>query len=190
MEIRIYFEGTWTLKTSFRRFFAELQTAASGADSEIEFVPAKNGTRDYRKALRSHPNAWNILLKDSEEQMPQNPAALCERHGIDPKLVGDVFWMVELMESWFLADPEALAKYYGKDFLASAIGGTQDVEKIQKAVVLNRLKQASRNTQKGEYHKVKHAPHLLERLDPDRVQKHASHCRKLFDAVRARLQGS
>src|SRR5258708_5794242 len=183
MEIRIYFEGNWTLKTSFRRFFSELETAARKADSEIEFVPAKNGTSDYRKALRSHPHAWNILLKDSEEQMPKSPTALCDRHGIDPKLVADVFWMVQLMESWFLADPEALAKYYGKDFLAGAIGGTQDVEKIPKSDVLHRLKQASRNTTKGEYHKVKHAPHLLERLDPRRVQEHASHCHKLFESV-------
>ena len=190
MEIRIYFEGNRALRPGFEHLFSDLRIATREADSEIQFVAAKSGPHDYRKAARTHPHAWNILLKDSEEQMPQNPAALCERHGIDPRLVADVFWMVELMESWFLADPEALAKYYGKDFLTSAIGGTQDVEKIQKADVLHRLKQASRNTQKGEYHKVKHAPHLLERLDPDRVQKHASHCRKLFDAVRARLQGS
>jgi len=186
MEIRIYFEGHWTLKTGFARFFLELTNAARKADSEIEFIPARNGPSDYRKALRSHPHAWNILLKDSEEQMPKSPAALCERHGIDPKLVTDVFWMVELMESWFLADPDALTKYYGRNFSVSAIRKTQDVERIAKSEVLRRLKRATSN----KYHKVTHAPHLLALLNPDRVQEHASHCRKLFDTVKARLQGS
>jgi hypothetical protein len=186
MEVRIYFEGNKTLRPGFEIFFSALKIAAREADSEIEFVAARNGPSDYRKALRTHPRAWNILLKDSEQQMPKNPIALCERHGIDAKLVTDVFWMVQLMESWFLADPDALAKYYGRNFSASAIGKTQDVERIGKSQVLTRLKRATRN----KYHKVTHAPHLLARLDPERVQKHAGHCRNLFDAVRARLQGS
>jgi hypothetical protein len=186
MEIRVYFEGNKLLKASFRRFFSELESDAHEAASEIEFIAARNGPSDYRKALRTHPHAWNILLKDSEEHMPKNPTALCKRHGINPRLVADVFWMVELMESWFLADPDALAEYYGRDFSANAIPRTQDVERIPKSEVLKRLKRATRN----KYHKVKHAPHLLERLDPIRVQKHATHCRKLFDTVKARLQGS
>jgi len=179
MEIRIYFEGNKTLRTGFVRFFSDLERAAREAHSEIEFVAARNGTSDYREAMRSHPHAWNILLKDSEEQMPKS-------HGIDPGLVADVFWMVELMESWFLADPDALAEYYGRDFAASALRKTQDVERIGKAEVLKRLKRATKN----KYHKVQHAPHVLARLDPHRVQKHARHCRKLFDTVKARLQGS
>jgi hypothetical protein len=186
MEIRIYFEGNKLLKTGFASFFLELKTAAREADSEIEFIPARNGTSDYGKALRSHPHAWNILLKDSEEEMPKSPATLCERHGIDPKLVADVFWMVELMESWFLADTDALAKYYGRNFSVSAIRKTKDVERIAKSEVLKRLKRATGN----KYHKVTHAPHLLGLLNPERVQEHASHCRKLFDTVRARLQRS
>ena len=129
---------------------------------------------------------WTRLLIRTDR--PDTPEML----GYWEWLIGRDFHPLVMTKfgDWFLADPEALAKYYGKEFLASAIGGTQDVEKIQKADVLHRLKQASRNTQKGEYHKVKHAPHLLERLDADRVQKHASQCRKLFDAVKARLQGS
>ena len=41
---------------------------------------------------------------------------LCERHGIDRAFVDRVFWMVELMEAWFLADRDALASYYGAEF--------------------------------------------------------------------------
>ena len=109
---------------------------------------------------------------------------LCQAKGLDLKLVNQVFWMVELMESWFLADSDALAAYYGQDFSRKSIGQTANVETISKAEVFNRLKSATVNTTKGEYDKVRHAPHLLERLNPARVQERAPNCRKLFEYVR------
>jgi hypothetical protein len=98
--------------------------------------------------------------------------------------------MVELMESWFLACPEDLAKYYGKGFQSKAIGATQNVESIAKADVQARLRAATRGTVKGAYNKVKHAPHLLDKLDSERVKERAPHCRKLFDAALAKLAAS
>jgi hypothetical protein len=38
-----------------------------------------------------------------------------------------VFWMVELMESWFLAHPQALATYYGKGFHSKALGDSPQI---------------------------------------------------------------
>ncbi len=154
-------------------------------------VPAKDGISAYRKATRSHPEAWNILLKDSEEPIPMDMAALLRNHGIDRTLSDRVFWMVQLMEAWFLADPEALEAYYGKaGFSSKTIGDTQNVEEVPKSVVQTRLKAATRGTSKGAYHKVKHAPHLLERLNAQRVRQRAPHCRLLFDAVLAKLAPS
>jgi len=190
VEIRIYFEVNTTLRAGFKRFFASLEREARQAGARVDLIAAKDGPSDYRKAARSHPHAWNILLKDSEESMPESPVTLCQKLGILEAHVDDVFWMVELMESWFLADPQALADYYGQNFSANAIGATRDVEQISKADVERRLKSATRNTSKGKYHKVRHAPHLLERLDANRVQSRAAHCRQLFVAVTAKLESS
>ena len=189
MEIRIYFEGNKLLKSGFDVFFSGLRATARGSGSSLELVAARDGPRDYRKAARSHryPQAWNILLKDSEQPMPERPDDLCRRLGIDAQYKDQVFWMVELMEAWFLADREALASYYGNGFQRSAIGDTADVERIPKAEVMDRLKRATRETAKREYHKVKHAPFLLEKLDSGRVQARSEHCRKLFEAVTAKL---
>lgn len=103
MEIRIYFEGNKALRNGFESFFTELNVAARSAQSTLQFIAAKDGISAYRKAERTHEGAWNILLKDSEEPIPERPADLCEMHGIDLHLVDSVFWMVELMEAWFLA---------------------------------------------------------------------------------------
>ena len=120
--------------------------------------------------------------------MPHDPGALCQRHGIDPSLVGNVFWMVELMEAWFLADPEALENYYDcQGFSAKAVGQTVDVEEIPKSEVLRRLRDATKETTKGAYNKVAHAPDLLSRLDSKKVKEHARHCLRLFETVAARL---
>jgi hypothetical protein len=188
MEIRVYFEGHRMLRTGFERFFSDLQGLAGRKGSKIQFVAAKDGPSSYRKARRAHPDAWNILLKDSEKEMPERPSDLCKQHGIDAVSEQDVFWMVQLMEAWFLADPKALAVYYEKGFSAKAIGTTVDVEIVPKSEVLERLKRATEDTTKGEYHKVNHAPFLLERLDPNLVRQRAQHCRKLFEAVEARLK--
>lgn len=174
MEIRVYFEGHRLLRTGFSDFFVELREAAHKAGSRIEFIAAKDGPSVYRKAARTHPNAWNILLKDSEG--PHAPNA------------ENVFYMVELMEACFLADRNALKSYYGKDFLENLTGNTANVETVSKADVHDRLKRATARTANGEYEKVKHAPRLLESLNPHLVQDRAPHCKKLFDSVKAKLK--
>ncbi len=182
MEIRIYFEGNDALRPGFRDFFSGLHELARQNKITLRLIAAKNGPNDFKKALRSHPDSFNILLKDCEQPFT-NPVALCHRHDIDAKLSERVFWMVELMESWFLADPDTLAKYYGQGFSRKVIGQTGDVEAVPKNEVFNRLKSATANTTKGEYSKVRHAPDLLAKLDPKLVQKHAEHCRVLFEAL-------
>jgi hypothetical protein len=87
-----------------------------------------------------------------------------------------IFWMVECMESWFLADIEALSRYYRRD-LAEALRGNPNVEEIPKEDVLARLKAAT----DGRYHKTKDAPHILKRILPQRVKQAAPNCRRLFD---------
>ena len=186
MEIRIYFEGNRNLKAGFDRFLASLKEEARKRGSRIELVAARSGISTYRKAVRTHSDAWNILLKDSEKPVPVDLRALCSEHGIDAASANDVFWMVELlMEAWFLAQPEVVEKYY--TLLPGTFIRTENVERISKSDVYQRLKNATSNTTKGEYHKVRHAPFLLGQLDADRVQERAPHCRRLFESIKARL---
>ena len=35
----------------------------------------------------------------------------------------------------------------------------------------------------GRCHKIRHASHLLQQIDAERVRKRCPHCRRLFDVV-------
>ncbi|MGB2819889.1 MAG: DUF4276 family protein, partial [Phycisphaerae bacterium] len=86
--------------------------------------------------------------------------------------------------AWIVADRAAMRDFYGQGFRESAIPETEDVEQIDKARLLEGLDRASRDTQKGPYHKVHHAARLLERIDPQVVRSRARHCERLFATLR------
>ena len=86
--------------------------------------------------------------------------------------------MVELMESWFLADLKALREFFRNRVPEDALRGNPKVE-IPKLDVLSRLEQASG----GQYHKTKHAPAILAEIDPARVRKAAPNCERMFRAL-------
>jgi len=174
-EIRIYFEGDKKLREGFHVFLADIIDKARARRVRVELI-ATGGTpeKDYQIAVRAHPGSWNVLVRDSEGPLPS------ENH--DSK-----FWMVQVMETWFLADPERLEGYYGDGFKKAALKANRKIEEIPKADVLACLKQATKGCKAGEYHKTKHAPMILKRIDPTRVRKVAPNCARLFTALLAAL---
>jgi hypothetical protein len=97
-----------------------------------------------------------------------------------------VFLMVQAMEAWFLADRQALATYYGSGFRLNALPGDElHVEIIAKTDLESSLKNATKNTQKGEYHKTRHAFALLELIRPEQVEQSSKHAGDLHTFLRA-----
>ena len=45
------------------------------------------------------------------------------------------------------------------------------------------LEQATRATQKGAYHKIRHASDLLQRIDRNKVEQRCPASRRLFDTL-------
>jgi hypothetical protein len=186
-EIRIYFEGDDALRPCFRAFLGSIAEAARSRRCRFSLI-ATNGTPvdDYRAAIKTHPSAWNVLLLDSDEAVTQPFADFCTRK----RLTGfsdSVFWMTQVMESWFLADPESLRKYYRDEFRMNAIQGNPNVENIPKSDVLSRLKAATKERRSGPYHKTAHAPDILAGIDPELVKAAAPNCKRLFDSLLAKL---
>jgi Domain of unknown function (DUF4276) len=175
-QLRVYYEGDKGLKPGFHKFLKEIVEVARSQRCKFQPVEA-NGTpvQDFRDALKTHPDAWNVLLLDSEDPAE---AQLRKKslEGCDPD---SVFWMVQIMESWFLADVDALRAFYKRRFNENALGWNTKVEEIPKVDVLERLKRVSG----GEYHKVDHGVKLLELTNTAKVRRDAPNRDRMFRII-------
>lgn len=79
--------------------------------------------------------------------------------------------MVQCMEAWIVADPEALASFYGQYFKANALPVRQNLEEEPKQDLYDKLDKATsdRRLNKGGYGKIRHASELLKRVEPAKV---------------------
>jgi hypothetical protein len=199
VKILIYVEGGYQGSTkaacrlAFRTFFEKIipsrffQVIASGDRAKAY--------RDFCVAVIQHPDHYVVLLVDSEEAVVAGPwQHLATRRGDRwhrPHGVTDdqAHLMVQVMESWFLADRQVLIAYYGQGFLANSLPGHANIEQIPKRDVLRLLKHASRQTPKKEYHKTRHAFHLLEQIDPQRVRVASHHADRLLTVLARETAG-
>lgn len=97
--------------------------------------------------------------------------------------------MVQLMETWFLADRAALRAYYGSRFRQDRLPGNPRVEDVSKDDVLRGLRRATEDTRKGVYHKTRHAPEILAHLDPGWVRQAAPACDRLWRTIEHFITG-
>jgi hypothetical protein len=97
----------------------------------------------------------------------------------------NVFYMIYEMESWFLSQPDILDKFYGLDNNKKKVS-----EKIpkKKAIEISHpdemLMRITKNTKKGEYHKIKHAVELLQLLDASKLEIDFWDFRKLIERLK------
>ena len=191
--IAIYLEGGGQkkdskadLRTGMGEFLKSVRDNARAAGCHWKVVPC--GSRNdafgaFSHATQTDSEAINILLVDSEEPLIGGPAAhLTARDGWDLSGVDPdrVHVMACVMETWIVADPEGLAGYYRQGFNRKSLPAAIDLETVRKTDVNKALTGATRATQKGEYHKTRHAPDLLERIDPVKVRTRCQHCDRLF----------
>jgi hypothetical protein len=194
--IAIYMEGGGSgkdskgaLRAGMETFLSPLKDAARAKEWRWRLVccGGRNATFDgFRNALRNGDDAIVALLVDAEGAV-KGPvrAHLQSTDRWDLKSVSDdaVHLMVQTMEAWIVADPDALAAYYEQKFRRSALPLSQDLEAVAKDDVANALAEATRDTQKGRYHKIRHASDLLMRIDREKVQKRCRHCARLFERL-------
>jgi hypothetical protein len=198
-EIRIYVEGGGdrsdtraAIREGFNNFLQPLcqlarerrirwsVTACGGRNSALEI---------FNTALETHSDAFLVLLVDSEA--PVVGGRWKHLQGEAGNLPDDhCHLMVQTVEAWLVADPEALAGYYGKGFRRGALPKHDDIEAVSKDDLYKSLQKAVAETKKERYEKIRHCADLLSRLSPDRVRQRARHCDLLFQTVEARISGA
>ncbi|MBD2294955.1 DUF4276 family protein [Anabaena sphaerica FACHB-251] len=202
-EIRIYIEGggdsTRTLsalRAGFSKFFKKLLDTVISENFTLNITMCgkrNDAFRDFKIALKSHSDAFNILLVDAEAPVTKDSPweHLKLRDNWDkPAGVDDdnCHLMVQTMEAWFIADIATLKEFYGQGFKENGIPKTNNVETIPKDNLERILKTSSGKTTKGEYHKIKHASKLLELLDVTKVRQSSPYCDRLFNTLKSRIR--
>jgi len=195
-EIRIYIEGggdSRSTKDELRRgysvFLSELRSAAR--QKRIRWHTVVCGGREaaydaFVSAISQHPTAFNVLLVDAEAAVTTAPwKHLRQRDGWDSCGTPDkhCHLMVQTMEAWFIADPDAVKDYFGKGVYPSRLPNTANVEAIPKDRLANALDSAAKRTKKKGYEKIRDGAGLLEKIRPDVVRTKAKHCDRLFKTV-------
>jgi hypothetical protein len=190
VRVRIYVEGgsQGSTKANCRKAFKAFlgKVVAPGSFTVIASGSRQNAYEDFCSALRQHQSDYVILLVDSETAVATTPWQHLNGQSGDrwqrPQNADEsqAQLMVRVMESWFLADHQALADYYGQEFMRNALPRQPDIEQIDKQNVFDALTRASKPTQKGRYHKTKHGFDLLELINPDLVIKTSVHAKALF----------
>jgi hypothetical protein len=199
--VRVYIEGGGDsgsqkalLRTGFAKFLAPLCDAARARRLTWDVIlcgSRTNAYQDFQTALRTHPDSFNILLVDAEGPVAGQPwAHLAVRDGWTNPGVADerCHLMVQTVEAWLMADPEALANYYGQGFRPNLLPRNLNVEEIPKEDLAPALAQASEKTTKGAYRKINHCANLLKKVDVASVRRRAVHCDRLFNTVMGVLE--
>ncbi len=135
------------------------------------------------------PSIVPILLVDSEGPVNTGQSTwqhLQVREGWErPRGAGDdqAFLMVQIMETWFLADRNSLQRYFGAQFRKNALRQWPQLEEVPAETVLSALKQATANCKKP-YAKGKVSFELLARVDPALVEAACPQAEALLNRLR------
>ncbi len=190
-QVTIHFEGDANLRPGFH---ALLKSHAERArQKRIGFKLISGGSnvetvKDFIRSCRLHPSDLNILLIDSEGPVPSTAGfirTLRSRDFWDANATcddGQLNFMVQAMESWFIADPQALIERFGHRFDVKQLPNPQNAESIPPARLTDSIKRGLRSSgAKRRYDKVSDGAKLLELVDESRVSRNCAHFRRLRD---------
>ena len=169
----LYMEGRTELRASMAQF---IRRATGPIDLKVK--PCGSGSEAIKQCA-DDVNA--LLLIDSE-----GAATAQFIQGIESQIgaANRAFFMVQLMEAWFLADRATLANYFGAGFRDRALPRNLNVEDIPKPDVENGLRSATRNCRKGPYRKGADDTRLLALLNPTAVYHACPNFARLIDFLR------
>ena len=193
MRVKVYVEAggdTRQQQAGLRKAFRQLIKSAGpgGNMPRVIACGSRSEAFDFRDGHRQ-AQATAVLLVDSEGPVTADTPWL-HLQGRDgwnrpSDTETDQFHlMVQVMESWFMADRDTLGNFHGSGFRSTAIPQWPDIERVPKEDVVSKLARATRDTNKGRYHKGRHGFGTLEHLDPSKVMNASPHAKRFIDSLR------
>jgi hypothetical protein len=99
---------------------------------------------------------------------------------------GQAFLMVQVMETWLIADREAMERFFGANFRQAAIPAWPNLEEAPKRAVYESLERATAYCGARKYAKGRLSFDLLAHISPAKVEAASPHARELFERLRHR----
>jgi len=200
VKVVVYVEGGGDKKKTqddCRRGFGQLfeKIVQTGYQAKVIACRGRESAFDeFKTDVKRGKEGFLILLVDSEGPVDPDVNSWAYLSTNDrwkkPKAASNdqAHLMVQCMESWFLADPEALRTYYKQGFLIRSLPRRRNVEEILKRDVARVLEHSTRSTQKGVYHKTRHGFDLLALIAPPRLRDASARARRLFAVLEQRAR--
>lgn len=202
-ELRLYIEGgdsseaRGLLRAGFSSFLQEI--AAACADARIAWNPvcAKcdgETFKAFRNSVSTRPGVWSGVLLDSDCCPEAGAADVLEflrkgkRWDVSGIKSSQCHLMVVKMETWFLADPEAMEQHFGKGFDPGALPRPSNLELLPSRAIDEAISKAVRGTKREKYRKIQDAAKLLQLIRPERVRQRSVSCERLFKTLLEAVQ--
>ncbi|MBM3852205.1 MAG: DUF4276 family protein [Verrucomicrobia bacterium] len=198
VKTRLYVEGagqTDLERTQCRQAFSAFFSAAGLAGRPPRVVPSGGRQQTYGAFVTAmgarRAGEVPLLLVDSEAPVSAGHTVwqhLQQRDGWEkPGGANDdqAFLMVQVMETWFVADRGLLRDEFGQDFIEKHLAAWPDLEGVPKKTMLDGLQKATAHCGAKAYAKGRRSFVLLGRLDPAKVEKACPHARRLLQHLRA-----
>ena len=132
-----------------------------------------------------------LLLVDSETEVSEQHSVWEHLENQEPPWkrpagagAEQAFLMVQVMETWFLADRDTLRKFFGPDFAEAALPVSADLEAVPKKAVYKALARATARCG-TKYRKGKTSFGLLARINPGFVEASCPRARALLERLRS-----
>ena len=200
--VKIYVEGggdRGELKTRCRQGFSAFfrKAGLEGRMPKVIACGSRGKALDkFRSALsEAAENDFIALLVDSEAPVARNTGPwlhLRDRVGDEwerPAHATDdnAHLMVQCMEAWFLADREALARYFGGGFVGNSLPRRLEIEEVPKSDIQEGLRKATRQCKRGRYEKASHSFAILAGLSPEKVTEASPHAKRFLSTLKNKL---
>jgi uncharacterized protein DUF4276 len=197
VSVKLYIEGGGDgqhLDPQFRQGWSQFFQAAGlvGRMPRIVRGGGRYQTFDmFRTAVRqAQPGVLPLLLVDSETPVATGHTVWqhlkAQGNWDRPSGAADdqAFLMVQVMETWLLADRDLLKEYFGASWRRNHLRQWPDLEQVPKATILDALDKATAGCAK-RYSKGKISFELLGKLRPDMVSAACPHAKALLDRLQA-----
>lgn len=180
-------------RKGFREFFNKLGIKSSF--TVIACGSRKNAYDSFCIGLKNLKKDEHCLLLVDSEAPVASPADSAEvwkhvysREGDkwtkpDNATEEHLHFMVECMETWFMADKSKVAAYYDKGFKQNALPQNTTIEEISKSDLYDGLKRATKDTKKGSYSKGGHSFEILSMIDAHEVVKNSPYASRLHKTL-------